>query len=60
MGLSYIFLKKVFLIFRERYIDDPGIFRIRSIFRTLVCSEPEVYSEHCQTSTMESFAKIAT
>ena len=35
--LSYIFLKKFFfLIFRERYIQNPGIFRTRSIFRTLV------------------------
>ena len=45
MELSYIFLKKVFLIFRERYIQSPGIFRIL------------VYSEHCQTSMMEHFAK---
>ena len=28
-------------------------------FRTLVYSEPEAYSEHCETSTMECFAKLA-
>ena len=89
MELSYIFLRKVFLILCERYIEHPGIFisrtifrtlayleleassepwyihnsgifRTRSIFRKLVYSELEPYSEHCQTSTMESFAKIAT
>ena len=42
------------------YIQNPGIFRTRSIFGTLVYSEPETYSEHCQISTMERFAKIAT
>ena len=46
--LSCIFLKKVFLIFRERYIQNPGL------FRTLV------YSKHCDTPTLECFAKIAT
>ena len=58
--LYCIFLKKVFLIFRERYMQNHGRFRTRSIFRTLVYSEPEAYSEHCQTSTMECFANIAT
>ena len=57
--LSYIFFKKVFLIFRETYIQIPGIFRTKSIFSTLVYSEPEPYSEHCQTSTMERFTKTA-
>ena len=37
--LSYIFFKKVFLIFRERYIQKPGKFRTRSLIRTLVYSE---------------------
>ena len=32
--LKNIFLKKVFLIFRERYTQNPGKFRTRSIFRT--------------------------
>ena len=58
--LSYIFLRKVFPIFREMHIQNPGIFKTRSIFGTLVYSEPETYSEHCQISTMERFAKIAT
>ena len=31
-----------------------------SIFRAIVCLEPEEYSEHCQTSTKERIAKIAT
>ena len=35
--LSYIFFKKFFLYFRK------GLFRTRSMFRTLVYSEPEVY-----------------
>ena len=41
--LSYIFLKKVFLIFRERYIQNPGIFGSRNIFRTLAFLELEAY-----------------
>ena len=44
--------QKVFLIFWERYIQNHEIFRIRTIFRTLIWSEPEAYSGHCQTSTM--------
>ena len=55
--VSYIFFKKVFLVFLERYIQNTDIFRIRSTFRTLVYSEPETYSEHCQTSMMVSFAR---
>ena len=113
--VSYIFLKKVFLIFWEKYIQNHGIFRTRSIFRTLsniydgtFCKnsylayfstpnlknfflkklalkkilifpykkfflyfgkgifrtptylELEAYSEHCQASMMDSFAKIPT
>ena len=54
MELSYIFLKKPFLIFREKYIENPDIFRARIVFRTLV------YSVHCQASTMERFVKLAT
>ena len=34
------------------YIQNPGI------FRTLVYSKSEAYSEPCQTSTMNRFAKI--
>ena len=34
-----------FLIFRERYIQNPSIFRTRSIFRTLTYLEVEEYSE---------------
>ena len=58
MEYSHIFFKKVFPIFRERYIQNPSIFRTRSILRNLVYSEPTVYSEHCQTSLMERFAKV--
>ena len=32
--LSYFFLKKRFFIFRERYIQNPAIFRSKSISRT--------------------------
>ena len=45
------------------YSMNTGIFRNRSILRTLVYSETEAYSEPgaysktCQTSTMERFAK---
>ena len=35
-----------------RHIQNPGISRI------LACSEPKAYSEPCQTSMMERFAKI--
>ena len=44
-------------MFREKYIQNPDIFRTRSIFRILVYLETEAYSEHCQTSAMERFAK---
>ena len=44
----------------KRYIQNPGLFRPRSIFRILVYLEPEAYPEHCHTSTIERFAKIAT
>ena len=63
---SLYFRKLNFLIFREEYIQNPSIFRTRNIFRTLAYleleaySKPEAYSDHCQTSTMECFAKIAT
>ena len=43
----YFFLKN-FPIFRERHIQNPGI------FKTLV------YSEHCLTSITEHLVKIAT
>ena len=46
MELSYIFLKKFFLILRERYIQNPDIFKTRSIFnKTLAYLELEAYSE---------------
>ena len=49
---SSYFRKKNFLIFRERYIQSPSMFRTRSIFRTLVCSEPVVYCRvTCTTFT---------
>ena len=54
------FLKKVFLIFREMYIQNPDIIRTGSIFRNLVYSEPEAYSEQCQTYRMERLAKVLT
>ena len=62
------FRKRNFLLFQEKelsYISgkvysEPKHFRTRSIFKTLTCLELEACSEHCQTSTMERFAKIAT
>ena len=45
MEISYIFLRKVFLIFRERYIEHPAIFISRTIFRTLAYLELEAPSE---------------
>ena len=42
------------------HIQNPSMFRTRSIFRNLVYSERQVYLENCQTCTMERFAKIAT
>ena len=45
MELSYIFLRKVFLIFRERYIEHSAIFISRTIFRTLAYLELEASSE---------------
>ena len=50
-----IFRKWNFLVFRERYIQNPDIFIAGSIFRTLVYSEPEAFSEHCPTSMMGYF-----
>ena len=44
----FVYLKRFFLYFGK------------GIFRTLVYSEPETYSEQYQTPTMERFAKIAT
>ena len=66
--LSYIagnrtflyFLKKVFLIFRKKYIQNPDIIKTGSIFRELVYSKPEAYSEHCQTFTTKHFVKLST
>ena len=55
-----LFRKRNFLIFQERYICNPSTIRTRSIFSNLVYSEHEAHSEHCQTSTMERFSKIAT
>ena len=71
---SLYFRKRNFLIFQETklfyisgkvnseswYNQNPDISRTRSIFRTLVYLQPETYSDHCETSTMECFAKIAT
>ena len=49
---SSYFRKKNFLIFREQYIQNPSMFRTRSIFRTLVYSEPVVYCRvTCTTFT---------
>ena len=41
---------------------NPGAFLYfgKGTFRTVAYLELEAYSEHCQTSTMERFAKIDT
>ena len=48
--------KRNFLIFRERYIQNPNMFRTTSISRTLVYSELETHSKHCKISTMNPFS----
>ena len=53
-------MKRIFLIIWEKNIQNSSIFRTRSILTTLAYLEPEAYSEHCQTSAMECFVKIAT
>ena len=52
-------MKRIFLIIWEKNIQNSSIFRTRSILTTLAYLEPEAYSEHCQTSAMECFVKIA-
>ena len=42
------------------YIQNLYIFKTRDIFTTLGYSEPEAYSEACQTPTMERFEKQLT
>ena len=59
-GSFVSFKKRNFLIFWKSYIQNHRILRTKSIFRNLVSLEPEIYSEHCETSTMERFAKTAT
>ena len=41
-------------------MQNHDIFRTKDIFRTMTYLECEVYSEHCPTTKMERFAKIAT
>ena len=41
-------------------MQNPDILGTRTTFRTLVYLEPKAHSEHCQTSMMKPFAKIAT
>ena len=70
--LSYIsgkrtflnFRKRKFLIFRERYIQNPSIFRTRSILRILTYLNPGIFRTRdifrtLSTSTMECLANIA-
>ena len=57
----YFFLKrpglKKFLIFSG---NETFLYFGKGMLRTLAYLQPEAYSEYCQTSTMECFAKIAT
>ena len=36
------------------------LYFLKKAFKTLIYSQPEAYSEHCQTSTMERFVKVVT
>ena len=67
-GTFLYFLKKCYSYVSGKLYSDPGISRTRSTFRTLVYLERCYiqisrlripYSEHCETFTMERFAKIA-
>ena len=58
-----IFRKRNFLIFSSKKFFlyfGKGIFRTLAYLQLKAYLEPEVNSEHCQTSTMEHFAEIAT
>ena len=55
--------KKSFSNFQETelsYVLGKGISRTVAYLELEAYSEPEVYSEHYQTHTLERFAKIAT
>ena len=52
----YILGNRAF-IYSGKYIQNADIFRTKSIFRTLIYLESRAYSEHRQTSIMESFCK---
>ena len=54
------FPKRTFFIFRQKYIQNPSIFRTRSIFRTLVYLEPKIYSEHCQKIALSYISRNGT
>ena len=57
------FFKKSFSNFQETelsYVLGKGISRTVAYLELEAYSEPEVYSEHYQTPTLERFAKIAT
>ena len=60
MKKCLLFSQKNPLIFKERNFLIFSLYFGKGIFRILVYSEPDTYSEHSQTSTMERFAKIAT
>ena len=52
LSLPIFFLKK-FLILKKKFL----LYFEKVLFRTMANLEPEAYSEHCQTSTMECFTK---
>ena len=54
------FPKRNFFIFWQKYIQNPSIFRTRSIFRTLVYLEPKTYSEHCQKIALSYILRNGT
>lgn len=70
-NISYIFSKRAFLISRKQNFlifsiknffvyFGKGIFRILVYLELEAYSEPEAYSEDCQTSTVKRFVKAAT
>ena len=59
-GTFLNFPKRNFFIFRQKYIQNPSIFRTRSIFRTLVYLEPKTYSEHCQKIALSYISRNGT
>ena len=57
--LSHIFLKNLFLVFWERYVQNPDIFKTRSILRNLAYLELEAYSQPSIFRTRDIFRTLS-